>query len=226
MLGSFSTPETSPPDPTSDDELARRVQSGCADSYNELDRRFRPRILFVLRRRLGHYADAEDVTQQALLRAFEKIHLYDPKQRFSAWIFTIALRLAAEYHRRSRQPVQDSDEQVKQSIDAAPTPEEAAMNRQLREDLWPIADRVLKPDQWTALWLLYGEGHTTREIQQTMGKTAVSVRVLLYRARKALMPHLKEYVDTVDNDSSSSDKEYKQKNNFDLNSFSQLARDQ
>ncbi len=195
-----STTPTAALHATSDEDLARRVQAGCADSFNELAARLRPRLLFVLRRRLRNEADAEDVAQKTLLRAYEKIDIYNPARKFTPWLFTIALRLATDHHRhRQRIPhTQTPGESASAVADPQPTPAQQAIVQEQATDLWALAEKHLKPDQWTALWLLYGEGHTVKEVAQALGRTAVSVRVLLFRARKMLAPHLTKYTEAVD----------------------------
>jgi RNA polymerase sigma-70 factor (ECF subfamily) len=177
----------------SDEQLAERVQTGCAASFAELDRRFRPRLLHVLARRLSTREDAEDVVQQTLFRVFEKIHLYDSRQRLSPWVFTIGLRLAAQHGRRKQLPVNQENERQLDLTCPALGPEEQLERREERDHLWNVADRVLKPEQWTALWLFYGEEHSIKEVAQSLGRTKTSVSVLLFRARRTLLPHLKQF---------------------------------
>lgn len=177
---------------TSDEDLARRVQEGCRRSFTELAHRLQPRLLFVLRRRLGHEADAEDVTQKTLLRAFEKIEQYDANQKFSPWLFTIAIRLATDHHRKKQLPT-TAGEPILGVRDPEPGPAQRLIAQEKADDIWTLAERILKPDQWTALWLLYGEGQSVRDIACTLKRTTVSVRVLLHRARKTLTPHLEKF---------------------------------
>ena len=172
----------------SDETLARRVQLGCVRSYEELDRRLRPRLVYLLRKRTGSREDAEDLTQQALMRAYEKIDQYDPKRSFRSWLFTIAVRLAIDAHRRNR--VDTTSNGVDFVTDTAPGPAERVHQADTQRRLWALADRVLDPTQRTALWLHYGEQLRAREIGKTLGVSAVHVRVLLFRARRTLMAHL------------------------------------
>lgn len=180
---------------SSDEQLAARFQDGCAESFAELDRRLRPRLLHVLVRRLATREDAEDVVQQTLWRVVEKIHLYDRNQRLSPWVFTIALRLAAQHGRRKQLPI---NQVAERQLDLpCPTlgPEELLSRREERDQLWDVADRVLKPEQWTALWLFYGEEQSIKDVARSLGRTKTSVSVLLYRARRMLAPHLRIFVD-------------------------------
>jgi len=176
----------------SDEQLASHAQDGCRKSFGELDRRLRPRLQHVLERRLGNRTDAEDLVQQTMLRVYEKLHLYDCRQRLSPWIFTIALRLAASRQRRKVLPVGQETSHLQQVEADLQSPEDHAIASETREYLWTLADRVLPSEQWTALWLFYGEDQSVREVAQAMNRTRASVSVLLFRARKNLLPHLQE----------------------------------
>ncbi len=175
-------------DTLSEEVLARRVQLGCVHSYEELDRRLRPKLVYLLHKRTGSREDAEDLAQQALMRAYQKIDSYDPKRRFRSWLFTIAVRLAIDAHRK--RGIQTTGEGIDRAVDTKPGPAETVSRLDGQRRLWALADRVLDPTQRTALWLHYGEEQKAKEIAKTLGITAVHVRVLLYRARRALMAHL------------------------------------
>ncbi len=160
-------------------------------SYEELDRRLRPRLVYLLHKRTGSREDAEDLAQQALVRAYQKIETYDSRRSFRAWLFTIAVRLSIDAHRKRRiQPT--GGEGIERAVDPGPGPAETVSLRDGQRRLWALADRVLDPTQRTALWLHYGEQLKAKEIAKTLGITAVHVRVLLYRARRTMMAHLDE----------------------------------
>lgn len=177
-------------DTPSDEELAGRVRRGCVKSYEELDRRLRPRLVCLLRKRTGSREDAEDLTQQALLRAYEKIDRFDPRRSFRSWLITIAVRLSIDAHRKRR--VDASGQGVERAMDPAPGPAETVHQRDTQRRLWALADRVLDANQRTALWMHYGEQLKAKEIAKALGITAVHARVLLFRARRTLMAHLDE----------------------------------
>jgi len=184
----------------SEEVLACRVQEGCERSFEELVRRLYPRLLFVLQRRLQNHADAEDVAQKTLLRAYENIASYNANRKFAPWLFTIGLRLAVDHHRQQKSANQATGYLVTAVADPQPTPEQQAIRLEQSDDLWSLAEKTLKPDQWTALWLLYGEGQTVKEIAQSLGRTQVSVRVLLFRSRKVLAPLLAKFSLTAEVD--------------------------
>ena len=187
-LNNTSQTDTGQLDALSEQALARRVQVGCVRSYEELDRRLRPRLVYLLTKRTGSREDAEDLAQQALMRAYQKIDRYDPGRSFRTWLFTIAVRLAIDAHRK--RGIKSTGEGIERAMDPGLGPAEQVSRREGQRRLWALADRVLDPTQRTALWLHYGEQQKAGQIAKTLGITAVHVRVLLYRARRALMAHL------------------------------------
>lgn len=175
-------------DTPSDETLARRVQRGCVRSYEALDRRYRARLIYLLEKRTGNREDAEDLTQQALMRAYQHIDRYNPSRPFKTWLITLAVRLAVDANRKRSLSVRSGD--VDMTLDKRPSPADNMEQQDTRRWLWTFADRVLEPRQRTALWLHYGEDLDARQIARVLGLTTVHVRVLLYRARRTLHKHL------------------------------------
>lgn len=179
--------------------LVRRAQRGDRRALEELARRWRPRLVHLLRRRTGCWADAEDVAQQALLRALGRIDQHDGRRAFSMWVYRIALRAAADHHRKARpEPGLDSSRLCDPRGD---DPEEAAAEAELRDNLWSTAERVLSAEQYSALWLRYAEDLSVKEVARALGRTGISTRVLLHRARQRLAPHVLALVEPREGDS-------------------------
>lgn len=173
--------------------LVQRAQRGDRCALEELARCFRPRLVHLLSRRTGCWADAEDVAQDALMRALQRIDRHDGRRRFSVWLYRIALRIAADHHRKARpEPGLDSSRLCDPRED---DPAKAATDGELRANLWSIAQGVLSADQYSALWLRYAEGMSIKEVAGVLGRTRISTRVLLHRARQRLAPHLISLVD-------------------------------
>ena len=193
------SPDASLPD---DEALAVAVQGGCVASYEELDRRYRGRLVHLLRRRVGRggVASAEDLAQATLWTAYCKIDRFDASRRFSTWLFTIACRKAIDANRAARRRSAWGGEATGSAADPAPGPLASAIRREQAEadaGLWDLADRVLSPKQWTALWLHYGEDQSPAEVARAMHLPAVNARVLLHRARKTLGRALEKHEDAA-----------------------------
>jgi len=75
-------------------ELIDAAKAGSADAFADLVRAYRVRLLRFLVTRSPSYADAEDALQDTLINAYRYLHSYDPRWRFSTWLYRIAIRNA------------------------------------------------------------------------------------------------------------------------------------
>jgi RNA polymerase sigma-70 factor (ECF subfamily) len=171
-----------------DRRLVELVHSGVLDAFDEIDRRYRGKLRVFLLRYTGSPEEAEEWVQIALIRAFRAIGQLESREKLSSWLYAIAFRTAAGESRKKRPVTQCAFER----IDLRSDPAELADRREWKVNLWKVARTVLDADQHAALWLRYVEGHSIRQIAEVMHRTRVSVRVLLYRARKRLAPYLEE----------------------------------
>jgi RNA polymerase sigma-70 factor, ECF subfamily len=178
--------------PLSDEDLACRAQQGCTASFEQLLRRFQTPILHFLRHR-GSAADAEDLTQETFLRAYRNLHRYQCRWTFSAWLFTIARRISIN-HRRRRRPTLDAAA-VATAFARAPEPLDALLAAERQSRLWDLAAGALAEEQVTALWLHYVEQMPLRAIAMVLRRSPASVKVMLFRARRKLLPLLGGFVD-------------------------------
>jgi RNA polymerase sigma-70 factor, ECF subfamily len=171
----------SPSAESSAEELARRCQAGCRESFELLVRRFEAHIFNFLQQLTRNRQDAEDLAQVTFLKAYRNLHQYKPSFAFAPWLFSIARRTAASHFRSAEyfEELPDDGEAIAED----PATLLAAKDEQSR--LWRLA-RTLKPKQWEALWLRYGEGFSVAETARVMGTNSIHVKVLLHRGRAAL----------------------------------------
>lgn len=166
-----------------DEELAREARAGSGRSFEELARRYKRRLFVYLRSRVGSDQDAEDMVQDTFLKLYRNIGSYDPAYRFTTWLYTSANRLAIDAHRKkavviARLDVEDLGD-LRET--AARMPSETGAS-----GLWDAA-RGLDESRFRVLWLRYGEDMSIEEIAAVLGRTRLAVRVLLHRARIALI---------------------------------------
>ena len=175
-----------------DEELMTRVQAGDLGSYGVLARRYSSPLLLLARRYLGCQEDAEEVRQEALLRALDQARSFDPTGRFRAWIYRIAMNLCHDRGRRQRRwrflslaPNEDGEPAVELPSPAATTAEDwvdqSAAARRLRRAL-----TTLPHEQRAVLVLKEVEGMTFREIAELLGCPESTVKSRLYRGLSAL----------------------------------------
>jgi RNA polymerase sigma-70 factor (ECF subfamily) len=176
--------------PSSDEQLAFKAQRGCASSFEELVRRYQTRLLNFLRRRTANAADAEDLTQDTFVRAYENLHRFNESGRFSTWLFTIARRLCIN-HGQKKRPKANSE--ALHSIESlTSSPEQTVSDRENRRQLWDLAAEILNERQMTAIWLYYVEGMSVAQIAPVVERSRVAVKMILFRARKKLLPVLEK----------------------------------
>jgi RNA polymerase sigma-70 factor (ECF subfamily) len=172
-----------------DEELARRALAGAASCFEEIVRRHQVPLLRFLNRRFPSRRDAEDILQEAFLKAWQSLDRYDPKYAFRTWLYTIAYRLTVS---RGRKLSVDEPLPVYDLAGAAPSPTAAAEREDQRCRLWGEARKVLSEEQYLVLWLHYVDEIPAGEIAQILNRSWVSVKTLMHRARKKLMPCLQE----------------------------------
>ncbi len=173
---------TQPSDAGADtlERLAASAQAGDDTSFQELARRVRGPLQAFLRTRLSAAEDADDVAQETLLRAYERLDQYDATRPFTTWLYTIGKRLAINHYQSQTRRQTANAMVAAEPTDVSKTPEPS-------RNLWHRARQVLPQEQYHALWLRYVQDLSIKEVASELGRTTVSTKVLLYRSRKRLL---------------------------------------
>ncbi|MBI9017480.1 MAG: sigma-70 family RNA polymerase sigma factor [Phycisphaerae bacterium] len=175
---------------STDKTLAGKAAEGCQRSFSVLVDRYSPRIVGFIYGRCGKIQDAEDIAQDAFIKAWQNIQRYDNRYEFSTWIFTIAIRLTSNYYRNQRMILND---EILEQLPAKANegPEIALDQKEQKDQLWQLAGK-LSAIQYNILYLHYAQQMSIKQISQTIGKTKVAVKVNLFRARKNLQKLLEQ----------------------------------
>lgn len=164
--------------------LAAATRAGDEAAFLVLVGRTQGRLVAFLRVLLGCEADAEEVAQEAYLRAWRRRRRYAPGRPYLPWLFTIARRLAIGRLRArgARGPTVGLEAGVDRAISEAP----AVEREEERAGVWARVRRLVDPLSAQALWLRYAEDLGAAEIGRILGKREGAVRTLLQRARERL----------------------------------------
>jgi RNA polymerase sigma-70 factor (ECF subfamily) len=173
-------------------ELVLRVQQGDTEAFDALVRAHLRRARAVAARLMRHPEDADDLVQEAFLRALEKIHTFDPSRAFGPWFVRLLTNVGLDVHRR-RAARPEADE-AHEPASPAPTPHQEIESGEIRERF----DRALAglpPRQRLAVWLFEVDGRDTEEIAESMGVSQVTVRWHLHQGRRTLRAALADLRD-------------------------------
>jgi RNA polymerase sigma-70 factor (ECF subfamily) len=166
-----------------DDELIARVRAGDPHAFTDLYERHRVPVFTYLVRLVNDHHLAEDLLQEAFVRAYRARNAYEPSTRFRAWILTIARRLVIDHSRRRRL---DWDEE-RPALEAASSPT-AERLAEARAQLARVerALQQLAPSHRELILLSRVGGMDAQEIGSITGSTPGAVRVALHRALRRL----------------------------------------
>lgn len=184
-----------------DADAVRRTLAGDTGAFEEIVRAYHGGLLKTLRRMTRSTEEAEDLTQEAFLRAYRALDRYDPGRPFRPWLWTIGIRLALHaIARKSRSEVSldaggdDADDARTRdgpwladprSVDGVEGP---LVQREVRDAL-----EELDPTARAILLLRVFEEKSYEEIAEILDIPKGTVMSRLHRAREKLKAHLKGY---------------------------------
>ncbi len=188
----------------SDEVLVERARAGSDEAFEELILRYRSLITRVARRYVSSLADAEDMAQDAFVRAYQKLAKLKPGVPFKNWVIRITVNLCLDRLRKQKRHPEESASQMNQedstwlerrlgghSRDEEKRKSEARDARELLKKVLP----EIAPKDRAILQLLYGEGLDVSEVAELMGWSEVNVRVRAFRARRTLRSARESLID-------------------------------
>jgi RNA polymerase sigma-70 factor (ECF subfamily) len=175
-----------------DGELVRRARAGEDGAFVALCERHRAR-LWRIARSFAAEPDAEDLAQEAILRAYRNLRGYAGDAPFGAWLCRIALNVARDHHRsfwRRRVLLQGDTPPIEEG--AAPENEIARLEeaRRVRR-----AVATLPGPQRTPIWLHYFEGFSLAEVARLEGAPEATIRSRVRAGLKRLLLALGDLAD-------------------------------
>lgn len=179
-----------------DEILVKQFQTGSQRAFDELMKRYERKIFGYLLRSVRNYEDAEELTLEVFFKAYRALSSWQPKAKFSTWLYTIASNLTIDYHRsKSRRPVfiyEDEDEIETKLIatDMSSNPEKQLEDMERGRIIREAVDE-LSSKQKAVFMLTRYEGFQIREVAETLGIAEGTVKIHLHRAMKKLQTILR-----------------------------------
>lgn len=174
-----------------DEEVVRRVLSGETALFEVIMRRYNQRLYRISRIILQNDGEAEDVMQDAYVRAYQHLHQFAGKAAFSTWLTRIALHEAlARRRRRGRTEELDALQEIRGDSmpileSSSPGPEEETAQAEIRK-LLEEAIQALPEDYRTIVVLREVEEMDIAETAETLGVSESVVKTRLHRAHAML----------------------------------------
>jgi len=166
-----------------DEDLVKRVGAGDPAAVQAMVARKLPRMLSLAQRMLGDAAEAEDVAQEAMLRAWKQAPRWTPGQaRFDTWLHRVALNLCYDRLRRRREIATDV---IPDHVDDGPAPDRGLLAAETGAQVQAALSR-LPPRQREAIVLCHYQELGNIEAAALMEISVEALESLLSRGRRAL----------------------------------------
>lgn len=165
--------------------LVARAKRGESSAFGSLYDFYMPRIYRFVLVKVGQREEAEDITHQTFLKAWENIHTYNFRGHpFGSWLYRIARNTVIDYHRKSR-PEVNIDFLPPELLRSEESPKAAAELKMEWEALL-ASMKKLKDIEQDVLIMRFIEDMPYREIGKIVGKSEGAVKVIQHRALKNL----------------------------------------
>ena len=177
-----------------DAELMARLTRGDTTALGELVERHHSRILSLSYRLLGDWHQAEDVTQETFLRLPQASRRYEPRAKFTTWLYRIVYNLSIDHGRKAARDRVPPDAARMEGADAAASDsaERSELARLVREAVNGLSER-----QRRVVILHRYEGLSHAEISEVTGWSKSAVESLLVRAYGNLRKKLRKLADSA-----------------------------
>jgi RNA polymerase sigma-70 factor (ECF subfamily) len=184
----------------SDLSLVRRVQHGDKSAFDLLVHKYQHKVVKLVMRYVRNPAEAEDVAQDAFIKAYRALPQFRGDSAFYTWLYRIAINTAKNVvAARNRSPIEydlddggpENSNEMQGRLKDTATPEALAMTEEIRATV-NAAIEALPEDLRTAIILRELEGLSYEEIAASMECPVGTVRSRIFRAREAIDNRLKE----------------------------------
>jgi RNA polymerase sigma-70 factor (ECF subfamily) len=185
-----------------DEELVSRVQQGDKTAYDILVLRYQHKIIQLVNRYVKDHSEAQDVAQEAFIKAYRALGSFRGDSAFYTWLYRIAINTAKNYlvSRARRNADYQLDVQDAEAIENAPqlqgldTPERQLLGDEIAMTIQSAIEH-LPEEMRVAIMLREFEGMSYEEIAEAMECPVGTVRSRIFRAREAIDSKLNPLLD-------------------------------
>jgi RNA polymerase sigma-70 factor (ECF subfamily) len=168
-------------------KIVHRVRNGNRDAYGAIVTLFEHRLMSLATMMVRDNSAAEDIVQEAFVRAYLHLERYDDQRPLYPWLAKIAVRLAQNWTvRRQRSRIDNSVDPEDHAADmGSANPEQELIRDEAKTLLWRAVAALPKGERTTVL-LCYRQDMSVSEAARTLDVTNGTVKTWLFRARRKL----------------------------------------
>ncbi len=174
-------------------DFLRRAQQGDQAAVTQLVETYQRSVFGVCYRMLGDAKEAEDATQEALVKAITYLHAYDVQRPFKPWVLRIASNECIDRIRRRKDTISldgmGDDGVWEWKAGDSPNPEALVLREEQHAAVRQMLDS-LNPTDRMIVTLFYWEDLPYAEIEAVTGLTTSAIKSRLFRARRTMAEHL------------------------------------
>ncbi|MGB0930850.1 MAG: RNA polymerase sigma factor [Chitinophagales bacterium] len=177
----------------SDIKDIRQVIKGNHAAYQRLMNRYKTLVYTLALRLVKNPQEAEEVAQDAFVKAFRSLPNFEGKSKFSTWLYSITYKTAISHLRSqtNKKVLYNNREPEDYDMKSAAIPQFTKLKAQQRQRFLRQAIAMLPREEGTIITLFYLHELSLKEIVTTMNISLSNAKVKLHRARKKLLPALK-----------------------------------
>ena len=195
---------STPAEPEQVDEsvLVKRAREGDLSAYDDLVRRYQERIYATIYHITANHEDANDLAQEAFIKAYQALKSFKGGSSFYTWVYRIAVNKTINFLKQRRNKAQMSLDDLDFNAEHDPdlvalisdkTPRREAGLAELQEKLNSAMQRLSEPHR-LVVTLHDVQGLSHEEIADIMGCNIGTVRSRLFYARQQLQAYLSDYL--------------------------------
>ena len=182
-----------------DSILINQAKSGDDQAYDKLLNKYRNSVYNLVYRMVRDIQEAEDLTQEAFIKAFNSLAQFNEEYAFSTWLYKIATNNCIDFFRKRKlqtlsldKPIQYKDSEIQhESPDPDLNPEKSILARE-RSNMIQEAIQTLPEKYYTAIVLRHNDEKSYEEIAEILDLPLGTVKARIFRAREMLNKVLKE----------------------------------
>jgi RNA polymerase sigma factor RpoE len=188
--------------PVDEKVLVKRAQTGDLQAYDELVRRYQERIYSTVYHMTANHEDANDLAQEAFIKAYQSIKTFKGGSSFYTWVYRIAINKTINFLKQRRNKTQMSLDDLDFNAEHDPdlvaliserTPRREINLAELQEKLNAAMQKLSEPHRLVVV-LHDVQGLSHDEIAEMMDCNVGTVRSRLFYARQQLQAHLADYI--------------------------------